>query len=287
MTLDEHIHKAEEDAKMAEFDTEWGIGNYFIDRTEALEYAKECKQLAEWLKDYKRLKEQESSGDLISRADLLDMVEDMTDQFGVKHRVITEGMISLLPSVKPQEPKTEKVIKMRDATPEEQEAIAKYIKSISKPTGVNFWALEQEPCEDAISRQAVDLLVDELARAISDERCCISRGRSIATIMKDILDLPSVNPQEPSGETVSLEAFKQVMRERDIAIEQLKELGYGFGQKIEPQTGHWKRISMDKYSEHSKYWYRCDRCGKDNLGNTDWCPNCGAKMVEHRKGANE
>ena len=39
--------------------------------------------------------------------------------------------------------------------------------------------------------------------------------------------------QEPSGETVSLEAFKQVKWERDIAIEQLKELGYGFGQKIE------------------------------------------------------
>ena len=30
---------------------------------------------------------------------------------------------------------------MRDATPEEQEAIDKYIKSISKPTGVNFWDL--------------------------------------------------------------------------------------------------------------------------------------------------
>ena len=37
-----------------------------------------------------------------------------------------------------------------------------------------------------------------------------------------------------SGETVSLGVFKQVMWERDIAIEQLKELGYGFGQKIEP-----------------------------------------------------
>lgn len=55
MTLDEHIKKAEEDAERAEFDTEWGIGNYFIDRTEALEYAKECRNLAEWLKDYKRL----------------------------------------------------------------------------------------------------------------------------------------------------------------------------------------------------------------------------------------
>lgn len=60
MTLDEHIAKAEEEAKLAEFDTEWGIGNYFIDRTEALEYAKECRNLANWLKNYKRLLEQET-----------------------------------------------------------------------------------------------------------------------------------------------------------------------------------------------------------------------------------
>ena len=71
-------------------------------------------------------------------------------------------------------------------------------------------ALEQELCNDAISRQAVNILVDELARAISDERCCISRGRSTATIMQDILDLPSVKPQEP-------------------------------------KTGHWKRIGYDIY----------------------------------------
>ncbi len=53
---------------------------------------------------------------------------------------------------------------------------------------------------------------------------------------------------------------------------------------VNPQpTGHWKRISMDKYFEHAKYWYRCDRCGKDNLGNTDWCPNCGCRMVEPKE----
>lgn len=58
MTLDEYINKAEEKAKMAEFDTERGIGNHFIDRTEALEYAKECRQLVEWLKELKQLREQ-------------------------------------------------------------------------------------------------------------------------------------------------------------------------------------------------------------------------------------
>lgn len=46
------------------------------------------------------------------------------------------------------------------------------------------------------------------------------------------------------------------------------------------KVGRWKRISMDKYSEHAKYWYRCDRCGEDNLGNTNYCPHCGAKMQE-------
>lgn len=46
------------------------------------------------------------------------------------------------------------------------------------------------------------------------------------------------------------------------------------------KVGRWKRISMDKYSEHAKYWYRCDRCGEDNLGNTNYCPHCGVKMQE-------
>lgn len=45
---------------------------------------------------------------------------------------------------------------------------------------------------DLISRQAVNTLVDELARSISDERCFMSRGRDTGEIMSDILNLPSV-----------------------------------------------------------------------------------------------
>lgn len=46
----------------------------------------------------------------------------------------------------------------------------------------------------------------------------------------------------PTGSTtksetlVSLGVYKQVARERDVAIQQLHELGYEFGQKIEPTT---------------------------------------------------
>ena len=73
-------------------------------------------------------------------------------------------MISNILTAKPhyfeeQEPKTDKVIKMRDATPEEQKSVDDYIKSISKPTGINFWDLDGN--DDCISRKAVlSLLAD-------------------------------------------------------------------------------------------------------------------------------
>lgn len=51
-----------------------------------------------------------------------------------------------------QDSKSVKVIKMREPTPEERESIDKYIKSISKPTVVSFWDLEQESCEDVANR---------------------------------------------------------------------------------------------------------------------------------------
>ena len=38
--------------------------------------------------------------------------------------------------------------------------------------------------------------------------------------------------KEDTDEFVSLKTFKQVMRERDIAISQLEELGYDFGEEI-------------------------------------------------------
>lgn len=61
----------------------------------------------------------------------------------------------------------EKVFKMRDATPEERESIDKYIKSISKPTGVNFWDLadgEYISKEKAIIQLSWDLSEVELPR---------------------------------------------------------------------------------------------------------------------------
>ena len=136
---------------------------------------------------------------------------------------------------------------------EEHRQLAEWLKDYKR-------LLEQKPCgkdinvpaTDTISRQAVDALVDELARTISDERCFISRGRSTATIMQDILDLPSVNPQ--------------------------------------PKTGHWSRkTKVDAYDIAGvKTWgikCQCDRCDLttivvEDFGYYNYCPNCGVKMIE-------
>ena len=88
-------------------------------------------------------------------------------------------------------------------------------------------ALKAQPCERCVSIEAVDTLVDELARAISDERCCISRGRSTATIMKDILDLPLVTPKQrwiPVSERLPEESLNCVLgwddnRERCVFVQ--------------------------------------------------------------------
>lgn len=58
MTIEEHILRAEEDAKIAESNAEWSMINCFVNRVEAAEYAKECRDLVNCLKDYKRLLEQ-------------------------------------------------------------------------------------------------------------------------------------------------------------------------------------------------------------------------------------
>ena len=103
-----------------------------------------------------------------------------------------------------------------------------------------------EPSGDLISRQAVDTLVDELARAISDERCCISRGRSTATIMQDILDLPSVKLQEPKIVPIAVIKFDD-----DKLHERVEEAVKNI--EIEPK---WIPMTARPMTEEEREHYR-------------------------------
>lgn len=57
-------------------------------------------------------------------------------------------------------------------------------------------------------------------------------------------------------ERVSLGAFEQVCWERDVAIDQLKQLGYGFGEKIREED---QKVSREKYRKIRKEYKRFKR----------------------------
>lgn len=108
--------------------------------------------------------EQESCGDAISRQAVIDAIDKWVKNMGVLIALPASEVTPLfdsihkLPSVNQQE---SVIIKMRDATPEERESIYKYINSISKPTGVDFWNLEQEPIWIPISKYGYPKPEDE------------------------------------------------------------------------------------------------------------------------------
>lgn len=112
-------------------------------------------------------------------------------------------------------------------------------------------ALEQEPCEDAISRQAaIDGLVSiAKAKAKSDAQKSLM-GR----VMFFTERLPSVNPQPKTGHWIM-------------------------------------PVQDDGMSDPIYYQVRCSKCGFDldpqtwhmelhQYGADKYCPKCGAKMVE-------
>ena len=111
-------------------------------------------------------------------------------------------------------------------------------------------ALEQEPCEDCISRQAVLEAIDVKAWEFCDY--LISKNRN--------------DEQKP----VSL--FADNLRE--CISEELPPVTPA------EKVGRWKRVSMDKYVQHAMAYYRCSECGGDIIGEHNYCPNCGAKMQE-------
>ncbi len=102
----------------------------------------------------------------------------------------------------------------------------------------------KEPCEDAISRQAVLDLVVANHRELNGLNVVM-----YSPLYKDITQLPSVQPIRPKGKWMKAYYWSE---------------GFGMG-------------------ESYGYYYECSQCGKSVKGGfsecgQNFCPNCGAKM---------
>ena len=56
----------------------------------------------------------------------------------------------------------------------------------------------------------------------------------------------------------------------------------------EPKMGHWI-VDVDRWGDvvTTVNGYRCDKCNAFNSDKDNYCPNCGARLVEEQEGANE
>ena len=119
-------------------------------------------------------------------------------------------------------------------------------------------SLEQEPCEDAISRQAV-------LEVIEREEF---KGDAISEIEK----LSSVIPHYADAEIQKMQEMEQAEIQK----------AYGLGKAEQPKTGHWIKVS-DGYGDNA-YICECSECKdtvwvyKDADRKWNYCANCGCRM---------
>lgn len=95
------------------------------------------------------------------------------------------------------------------------------------------------------------------------------------------------------------EYLEQVKWERDLAVKQLEDLGYGLGEK--PRVGKWvlkkelvplpydsDPLDLDNYDEdtHSEWkeFYHCSNCDwkSGDFKGGSYCRNCGARMEDNK-----
>lgn len=132
----------------------------------------------------------------------------------------------------------------------------------------------QEPCEDAISRQAV---LD-----INENHHGQMPNHVKHQIWQEIKDLPSVRPQEPFDIDQYCKEHFCVMVDKDVWEKAEKAL------KQEPKLGHWKAVPYNsKHGEYRPNKYACSKCGweidlcrglQQDTGHRLFCEHCGAKM---------
>jgi DNA-directed RNA polymerase subunit RPC12/RpoP len=119
----------------------------------------------------------------------------------------------------------------------------------------NFSKWEQEPCDDAISREAVCNIVNDIRDCISVE--------GYWAILERLKKLPPVTQK---SETVTEFA------------DRCRECGARYGKLLKQKSGKW--IYQEGYVP---YKWKCNQCSAEFKTDFNFCPNCGAKMESEDK----
>ena len=78
-------------------------------------------------------------------------------------------------------------------------------------------------------------------------------------------------------EVVSASIFDQIKWERDVALEQLNELGLSFGEK--PRHGQWAMSSDIPDTIICSNCHEAFDVWKADINRFHFCPNCGCNMT--------
>lgn len=181
----------------------------------------------------------------------------------------------------------EEAIEVLQASSIKQMSLTKIIvngKALSVKTALEMAikALKQEPCEDAISRDAVKELI----------KCGESTDTydDVEQVCKWIDALPSVTQKSTEEATKELkesaykafakEYLKKSTEEATKEFMELLESGY-YGSTYKPN----KWIVHEK--PHGIRYLECPYCNiwylNEHLIRNSYCPNCGAKMIESQE----
>ena len=156
-------------------------------------------------------------------------------------------------------------------------------------------ALEQEPCDDAISRQYL------IEKATNWEKHFHDSERYVS--LTDIQNAPPVKPQEPNtGHLTALEEWKNDFKGFINELSMPKDDYNGIMEYIdevpnEPKIGHWVEENINEGCrkvfcsecgcpppfEHISTGDVYSASGYGVINKTKYCPNCGARMESEEK----
>lgn len=131
-------------------------------------------------------------------------------------------------------------------------------KKVSKEQVIQ--ALEQQPCEDCISRQK---MLDGLASIAKAKAKSDAQKALMGRVMFFTEQLPSVKPKYTDEEIDRAQAVEQAYVDKmvELAVEETKR-----------PKGKWIEIEIDA----GEFIYKCTKCGMRVINPYKYCPNCGS-----------